>query len=97
MQDQALFTFEHQVVELFEGELKVGVVALVAQGVHRHDGVHHRRVDGAESLGVLEAIEHPMLGVADGASADLLDALALPALEELVGGHEEVGNPVLAP
>ena len=72
------------------------MVALVAERVHGHDGVHHRRVDGPQAIAELQTVEHPVLCFPQRAPADLLDALALPALEQGVGLDEDVADPVPA-
>ncbi len=88
LEEEALAVVDHQVVELPKGFHARGVVAIVAENIQRHDGVHHRRVNRAQAIGVLEALEHPVLTFPHGDAADAGKAVLLPKLQDLVGVNE---------
>ena len=60
------------------------------QNIERHHRVHHGRIDGAEPVGVVQALHHPVPGLLHGAAADGLAAVALPPLEKAVHAEEEI-------
>jgi hypothetical protein len=70
------------------------MVARVAEGVERHDEVHHRREDRPEAVAVAGVFEDPLLRLADGRLADHLRPAALPHLQRHVELTEERGEAV---
>ena len=63
---------------------QVGMVFGILQCVERHDEVHHRWIDRAQTFGMASTIENPMLGLADGGGADAVGAALLPHFENTV-------------
>ncbi len=66
------------------------MIGRVAQQIERHDDVHHGRVDGGHAVGVARALEHPLLGLLDGAAADGSGAVFFPELQNVVQVQEHV-------
>ena len=88
LEEERLAVVDDQVLELPHGFHAHGRVLGIAQNIERHDRVLHRRIDGAEAVGVLHALEHPVLALADGGFADARETVPVPELEDLVGLDE---------
>ena len=66
------------------------VVLGEAQDIQRHHRIHHRRIDRAQAVGVVQPLHHPVPGLLHGGAADGLAAAPLPPLEQLVHAEEEI-------
>src|SRR5471032_1567490 len=84
LEDKAVAGFDHQGLKMTYGFHTVWVVAGIAEGVQRHDEVHHGRIDGAQPFGVARAVQNPSLRLADGRTADALRAAGFPDFEHAI-------------
>ena len=84
LEEEAVAIIHHQVVEVAQRFHAQRIVLGEAQDIQRHHRVHHRRIDRAQPVGVVQALDHPVLGLLDGAAAHRLAAAALPPLQQLV-------------
>ncbi len=95
MKLQTVFRFENQRFELLKGLQEIGMIALIAEGVHGHDRIHDGRIDSAEASGEMRALDHPFLGFANGFGANVFDAAALPKFDHAIGLIEESREQIL--
>ena len=80
----------HQIFKLPYRLAAHGMIFRITQDIERHDGVHHGRINGAQSVGTLEALEHPLLRGADGLLANAARAAPLPMLQSSVDAQKHV-------
>ena len=57
-----------QLFELIEGADHLRIVERISLAAQGNDGVHHRGIDGAQTVAHLEALEHPLLALASARS-----------------------------
>ena len=62
----------------------------VAKNIHRHDRIHHRRIDRAQALGVFHAFQHPLFRLGDGRLADATRTEFFPHAKGGVDTEEEI-------
>ncbi len=95
---EARFGFENQIFEKWRmGFEEVRLIVFIAERLEGHDAVHHAGVDGAESVCVARAFEHPALGFANGFGADVLQPASFPDLDGAVDLMEDDAGCVSAP
>ena len=74
------------------------IVFGVAQAAQRDDGVEHGRINGAQAVGHLQPLEHPLLGALHGQLAQRANVHRLEPVRHAVESQEKVapGDEVLA-
>src|SRR5690242_3673889 len=58
--------------------------------IESHDRILHGRVNGAETIGALETLEHPLTAFLHSPPPDCSRAVLFPKLQQLINAEEEV-------
>ena len=90
LEEEPFAIVHHEVVEVAQRLHPQGVVLGIAQRIQRHHRIHHGRIDGAQPVGTVHALDHPRLGSLDGLPPDALRPAALPPLQQPVHCQEDV-------
>src|SRR5262245_54715872 len=66
------------------------MILRIAKQIERHARIHHRRVDGSESVGITGPLHHPLLSRANGLLPDTAASEAFPELKAAIQPQKDV-------
>ncbi len=79
-----------QLLEFVAGADDLRIVLGVAQAAQRDDGVEHGRIDGAQAVGHLQALQHPLFRALERQLAQRADVNGLRPVHDPVENDEEI-------